>query len=676
VGRRFGGVLLRIRGIRRDPQLVESAELETIAQPSRLGRRWLELAIAASLIVALWAQLRPYRGIAHDARLYALQALNTLQGDTFRGDLYFQHGSQDQFSLLSRPYADAISVLGLSSAHLLLTVAAQTLWLLALVFLVRSLVKESGPALLSVILALAVPGTYGGLDIFSYGEPFFSPRPLAEALTIAGLCLMMRGRVARSWMVLTLAAVIHPIMALPGLAFATARAAAADRRWAWLPAGLAASGVGAAFLGIEPFGRLLVQVDPEWEAIIRARAPHLFVTQWTVLDIARLATMSLLACAGAIGVERRMRGFVGLSALVGLGGVLLSAAGADLGHNALAIGVQLWRSQWLLSLAAEIAAGTLVYRAVLGAAPAPCRLLLLSGIALLLATHISSGFYAATPVMFLLALPSLCIERLSTNRRLRIAGDAVAILGLMLGAALAAKATSLLQTGPELWSSVADCLAAAAAVGASIGFVRFRNGRSGHGSLACLSLLSAALLSIAAASWDRRSAWDIYIESGGPPPELTALLPEGRSVFWENGVSLLWLKLRRPSYFSCPQGAGVAFFRPTAIDYAHRAESFRDFGALDLEHSPRTYCPGMPIGEGPAPTAASIARACRREPALDYLVLSNPVAPHYVGAWRAPVGSAEGARGGRSSFYIYRCLDFRPGVPLPGEQNPNISKGF
>src|SRR5689334_21097000 len=77
---------------------------------------------SAILIIALWVALHPYRGIIHDARLYAVQALNVLQDGAYGGDLYFKYGSQDQFSPFSTLYADVVSLVGLSSAHLILTI--------------------------------------------------------------------------------------------------------------------------------------------------------------------------------------------------------------------------------------------------------------------------------------------------------------------------------------------------------------------------------------------------------------------------------------------------------------------------------------------------------------------------------------------------------------------------
>jgi len=38
-----------------------------------------------------------------------------------------------------------------------------------------------------------------------------------------------------------------------------------------------------------------------------------------------------------------------------------------------------------------------------------------------------------------------------------------------------------------------------------------------------------------------------------------------------------------------------------------------------------------------APTRDTIAEACRREPALDYLVLMSPIGAAYFARWRSPV---------------------------------------
>src|SRR5262249_28028584 len=140
-------------------------------------------------------------------------------------------------------------------------------------------------------------------------------------------------------------------------------------------------------------------------------------------------------------------------------------------------------------------------------------------------------------------------------------------------------------------------------------------------------------------------------------------------IYWERGVELLWLKLGRPSYFSCAQGASGLFSRRAALEYQHRLESFRPLRTSDFDNLPGGICPDKGEADGPPPTADKIAEACRREPALNYLVLMSPIEAAYFASWRSPapllaprvVGSDADQIEARhiDKFYLYRCSDLR-----------------
>jgi len=49
------------------------------------------------------------------------------------------------------------------------------------------------------------------------------------------------------------------------------------------------------------------------------------------------------------------------------------------------------------------------------------------------------------------------------------------------------------------------------------------------------------------------------------------------------GVEMLWLRLGRPSYFSCLQGTGALFSRGTALAYGHRRSSLFPLKELDFD---------------------------------------------------------------------------------------------
>jgi hypothetical protein len=179
------------------------------------------------------------------------------------------------------------------------------------------------------------------------------------------------------------------------------------------------------------------------------------------------------------------------------------------------------------------------------------------------------------------------------------------------------------------------------------------------------ALAGVALVPVALSRWDTRSPWVRYLESPEPPPkDLEALLPAGSSVYWESGLEMLWLRLRRASYFSCDQSTGVLFYRNTAMAYKHGAASFwplrtGDFGRLDT-------CAVLDTRPAPARTRAGLRQLCLREPKLDYLVLAAPLDGVAPKVWKSPVRfqdtqSSKGKFFARVTdrFYIYSCSQVR-----------------
>jgi hypothetical protein len=179
------------------------------------------------------------------------------------------------------------------------------------------------------------------------------------------------------------------------------------------------------------------------------------------------------------------------------------------------------------------------------------------------------------------------------------------------------------------------------------------------------SCVSVALIPFAVWGWDARTPWTRFLESPAPPPaELASLLPQKASVYWEDGIEMLWLRLKRPSYFSCDQGTGALFHRETALTYKHRADSFWPLRTGDFTQSP--LCPSFDKTRAADRTQSGLQSVCTREPGLDYLVLSAPLEGVRPKIWKPPVpywGVHFGADGYTASiverFYIYSCAQAR-----------------
>jgi hypothetical protein len=177
--------------------------------------------------------------------------------------------------------------------------------------------------------------------------------------------------------------------------------------------------------------------------------------------------------------------------------------------------------------------------------------------------------------------------------------------------------------------------------------------------------LGLGLLVVALWRWDARMPWTRFVESSAPPPmALTALLPPNASVYWEDSVETLWLRLRRPSYFSCDQGTGAVFYRDTATTYQHRADSFWPLRVGDFTQS--SACASFDRAQKPQRNRAGLQKLCRREPGLDYVVLAAPLQGVQAREWKPPfrfqdVHMSDGAFSAlvTDRFHVYACSQVR-----------------
>jgi hypothetical protein len=181
------------------------------------------------------------------------------------------------------------------------------------------------------------------------------------------------------------------------------------------------------------------------------------------------------------------------------------------------------------------------------------------------------------------------------------------------------------------------------------------------------SLVAAALMMAALYRWDVRTPWEKFVESPQPiPASLATFVPQNASVYWEGGLEMLWFRLRRPSYFSCEQGTGSIFHRGTAMAFWHRAQTFWNFRTADYGPT-SSPCPVMDANDDRARNRDGLQSVCRREPSLDYLVLTRPVVDLRARkTWLSPASVHEvvvihgnPAPFDTNKFYLYSCADVR-----------------
>jgi hypothetical protein len=277
------------------------------------------------LLGVLWLSVHPYKGIIHDARLYAVQALHHADPAAFDGDLFFAFGSQDSFTIFTWLYDPLIRALGLGPAQLLASILGQALWFSALLFLMRTLFQSDRERLLAGAAVILLEPSYSALRVFQYGETFTTPRLFTEAFVLAALALSHRRRWKSMSALLVLAAALHPLMALPGIGVVVL-SSGGRRAWIMIVGGLAL-GVTLALAGVDPFARVLVSLDETWFEVARQRSAHAFLSAWPPLDV--LSVASKLAVLGiatqlATASEKRLVRNVLLTGVLGLVATLSS----------------------------------------------------------------------------------------------------------------------------------------------------------------------------------------------------------------------------------------------------------------------------------------------------------------------------------------------------------------
>ena len=305
---------------------------------------WFALAL---LIISLFIIKHPYHGIIHDSRLYTVEALHKLNSQNYINDFYFFNTYQSRFSITNGIYAKGITLFGLTTANLLLLVVGQVLWLVG-AFLATGVFFRGFNQFAALALVVSFPSQYGGFDIFSFAEPFYSPRLISEAFVLLALPFWAR----RNWLVcvfcMIVAFVVHPLMAIPGV-IALALPTLRNHKkllWALVPAGLAL--VALAALGVEPFSNIFTVMDGNWLEATQDRCKFLFISLWPTKDlILPLAMLALgfMAYARTTGKQKQLVGAILLTSLLCNATSLIFG---DLLHDALIIQLQLWRSSWLL----------------------------------------------------------------------------------------------------------------------------------------------------------------------------------------------------------------------------------------------------------------------------------------------------------------------------------------
>ena len=545
-----------------------------------MSRRDKVLGLLAAFGIFLLS--RPYQGVRHDGRLYVADALAKLDPGGVGKDLMFVHDGQFGFSLYTPMLAKLIAVLGLSAGSLAIVVVTLLLWFAALALLVETLLADRSPAVrwAALVFAVALPSLYGPLDIIGFGEPYATPRALAEAAGFAGMTAYLSGRRFAGLGLCVLAMLFHPIMGLCAAAAIGLAMCFEDRGWLWAGlAGIAAVTI-AGLLHLPVAERIVTVMDPAWRAVVEARSPIVFPSLWPLETWNRLAVHACTLAAGAFllsGAPRRLA----LGALIaGLVGVAATAILGDGLSLLLFLQVQAWR---MLEPMAVLAAVSLAVLCVELPRRGPSGLLGLAflGSAWMFREVGALGLsLAAIGLLFVLVGDKMRYSRPALFRAVAIGLLVVSALfyaGLR-GAGLAHALERLPQAWPfsqgYVWGSDLPGLAIVLLVGRGLA-------RGWTAPPAPVRIAAVAVIGLlAAVLWDDRSAYVRHRDEGRDPALVALTASRPGAVLWVSGDVEPWQLMGRATWSSKEQSAGVVFSRPLALTLWERAERLQAAGLV------------------------------------------------------------------------------------------------
>lgn len=595
-------------------------------------------------IAAFWMLQHPYEGIVHDSLLYAFQALARLHPESLSHDIWLSVGVQDRYSVFSPLAAALVHAVGLERAAQIVTLASQLAFFGTAWLLVRRLMPLT-PATLSLGLLVVLPAVYGDRHIFSYVEPFMTPRLPAEGFALASLAAALGSRYILSGIFLVLSLVLHPLMAMAAVVLLFILFVGLRRPA--LAMGLVAAGfvlvVGLAWLA--PFGPI-ARFSTGWWDLLYSRGEYLFPTRWQWLDWAHVTVPLTTLAVGALRANQPLiRSLCRAALLTGLGGVALAWVGGDLLHIILIVQGQPWRWLWLSNALAVMVIPVVALDCWSAGDAARIALVLLA------ASWVCIDESYGPLIGLLTVAAAAAAPRLKNSPQtlllLFVAAAILAIGLLALAGFIASVMRSLAKIPPDPAVYVSNYLLALrhwkplesggiipAAVLIIAWLAASRRKQAGV-AIAVLALgcsLCAACAQFAWKSWTRIDYPESLHASFAPWREA---IPPAAEVLWLAPSSFpVWYLIERPSYWSSSQMAASVFSEEMARRLALR-EHILD--SLSSTGSP----------------AQDLQIICKDNPALGFFV-----SPVDMGPTPFPTIVIEN-HVGAGTVRLYRCADHR-----------------
>ena len=599
---------------------------------------------------------RPFRGIFHDGYLYAAQALQRLDPSALESDMFFAYGNQDSFTAFSYLYAPLIKAMGLFEATYALWAAGLIFWTCAMVFLARTVMPTPRDALISTACVICLHSGYGNMQL-AYGEAWVTPRIWAEALCMIAIASALQRRFVALGIACLLALLLHPLIALSGVALAFWMLSGQKRTFFLTLGAALALGLTAAAIGLGPFSWLFEQIDAAWWDVIQQYSQIVLVGAWWHIAVFIWLPLPLVSLwlVWRNGTDQH-RDLISGILVIGAGFTLLSFLFTDMLNNRLFTALQLWRAEIWIALFGNLFAWYAYFslpqaaqsRHVFGAA-----LVLTAVPSILGVPSISGALLALSAAVFY-----LCEQR-NVRRFLKLYRTAAVILMLTSILSLPAMGLAMFnQSGSAglFWQAIALLIAV---VGLwSILKIDYR--LRGLGLIFCLPLAVIAS--------DKRSDREVFLATQNAIPQVFADRLHGKTVYWEDELALVWFGLNMPNYYSCRHLSGVVFHRSQALEVTRRAAALSVLQPYEIIGSDRANCPHAALdGIESAPDVSPLRVVCSALPDLDFIVLKQLLNSKPVATWispfskdmhqRLPVLFRSRTREETTTYYLYPCAE-------------------
>lgn len=628
-------------------------------EPTRLPQRIGLLSVTQRLIkspgllllsmLLAGAIFRPYAGIVHDARLYAVQVLDHLHPEVYSNDLFLKYGSQDKYSLFSQISGPMAAWIGVPTAFFLLYLGGNALWLLALTKFNPALLRQRLAAVAALIYMAVNPLPFGGWKTFHVNENFLTPRIWAVALVVLALERLLANRHIASLACVVLSMLLHPIMGFSGFCIWVAYEVMSRMKPVYFAGGvLAVLVVTTSVLSFEPLGTAVFgHMDAQWRHHATDTNPYGVPTSWQLADWAAVAMAFAIVTAGRMWARlpansRRLLDCIMLLAAIGLAVGLVAPF---LPYRLLLQG-QAYRALWPLQMV-QIPVLFALLELLLR------RQMSKVGVRVTVAVLVGFAVLSLNPVqlvtIFLLVVAAYCrqLSASSSNEAQAVAFHRYAMLALCLAIALGVLVVGtayvdLMASFPPLErlaalpASLGPILiwAMAASLLFALGVI-LRN-RSLYGGVAVcgwLGLNAAFFLipnSSLYASIGGEEMKDISFVEGYLNTKY-ARTSETPVLYWALApIEQIWIDLQCSSFYSIPQTAGNMFNRGTAIEGDRRAKLTQKF-ELDIRRPWLAKCePHHKQGikrifgavQEPPPTVEDLIAICQDEN-IDLVIVPN-----------------------------------------------------